>query len=497
MKTKKIFHSFAYARLQVFLSMIFGSVFAYGGNLPDSVIRHLCDSIGLPIVYVLTVDSVMPTYERVEAPAGCDGVGITNNEKVPGRMWIVQAGDTIYDSGEYLKDSAGMTIKVRGNTSAASTTPKKPYKIKLQRKDDFLFRGNDSVYADKEWVLLRCNLDYTFVGNMVNTYMNMPWTPASEFVFLFLNGDFRGVYLLSECVKRNKQCRIDISKTGFLFEFDAYWWNEDYYINSSIYKYNYTLKYPEAKDILPWQEEYLTNCISRVETAYRTSGAIDSVIDITSYARWLWIHDMLGNRDAGGSNMFLYKYDTLTTSKVTMACCWDFDGCFTTNLSRGWSNNHSIFWNQDFFSLPQLSFIGEYISMYDNLVVATYDSVIAKLEDMRSSEFMSQVDAAFVLENSETGRHDGLTYARLNAMITYLRNRKVLIADLMDQMKDTWGPIIEQNSPTGMVENKKSENVIVTNEYYDVLGRSHGGQRGGLVIWKDSANRWHKSIICR
>ena len=47
-----------------------------------------------------------------------------------------------------------MSIKVRGNTSAASANEQLPYKIKLVKKADLLMRGN-KVYKHKDWVLLR------------------------------------------------------------------------------------------------------------------------------------------------------------------------------------------------------------------------------------------------------------------------------------------------------------------------------------------------------
>ena len=104
---------------------------------------------GLPVLCIETVDGEEPTCERVYAPAGSWGSTI-NSEKVPGRMVMynrVNGGDSvIYDSGDYEKNVSGMTIRVRGTTSALGD--KKPYKIKLQKKFDLLMRGVDSVYKD-------------------------------------------------------------------------------------------------------------------------------------------------------------------------------------------------------------------------------------------------------------------------------------------------------------------------------------------------------------
>ena len=220
-----------------------------------------CRAAGLPILHIETVDSVMPTCEEIAAPEGCFGRGIINNEKVPGQLWIEIDGDTLYDSGAFVNKKSGITIKVRGNTSA--TAPgndgdKKPYKIKLQKKADLLLRGDDDTYADKDWVLLRSVLNETLAGNMTNRALHMPWTPAEEVVLLMLNGDFRGLYILTESIERNQTCRIDVSKEGFIYEYDAYWWNEDYSI-SSVFNpsMKYTFKYPDVEDLTDEQKEYL------------------------------------------------------------------------------------------------------------------------------------------------------------------------------------------------------------------------------------------------
>ena len=87
-------------------------------------------NIGLTCVTVTTVDGEEPTCEVVRSPEGCTGIGIRNATKVPGRIRLQKGDRILYDSGEYVGKESGMTIKIRGNTSAAAAG-KKPYKIKL------------------------------------------------------------------------------------------------------------------------------------------------------------------------------------------------------------------------------------------------------------------------------------------------------------------------------------------------------------------------------
>lgn len=105
-------------------------------------------------LYITTIDGEEPTFDIVYPPRGAAGVGIGNRTKVMGRMVMTTGTDTLYDSGEWAEGTSGMSIKVRGNTSAASAKEQLPYKIKLVKKADLLMRGS-KVYKHKDWVLLR------------------------------------------------------------------------------------------------------------------------------------------------------------------------------------------------------------------------------------------------------------------------------------------------------------------------------------------------------
>lgn len=125
----------------------------HASNRNNVSIGDLYDS-DIPVVVINTVNNEIPTFDEIACPSGCWGVGITNVTKVPGRMTIILRNDTIYDSGDYKDNESGMTIKVRGNTSAFKDEIRKPYKIKLQKKADLLCRG-DNKYKDKNWALLK------------------------------------------------------------------------------------------------------------------------------------------------------------------------------------------------------------------------------------------------------------------------------------------------------------------------------------------------------
>ena len=319
---------------------------------------------GLPVFYIETVNAEEPTCDYVSAPAGCMGYGIANATKVPSRLVIYRLIDevdsVIYDSGEYEKDKSGMTIKMRGNTSAYD--PKKPYKLKLQKKSDLLFRGMDDVYKDKEWLLLRDDYFTTIGGLKVNEMVGMTWTPQHHFVNVVMNGSYRGIYLLCEAVKRNPDCRLNVHKDlGFIFECDPYWWNESVYVSSNTHpSYNYTFKYPDPDDILPEQLDYMQDLVRRYEMSLSANNYPD-LIDVKSFAGWCLVHDIEGTKDSGGANRFYTKYDNSDTTKIAMPLAWDFD--MAERMTSQWSKCHTSHMTK-LFNNANRTFVGEFAAIW-------------------------------------------------------------------------------------------------------------------------------------
>lgn len=322
---------------QIILIILFFS--GYGiTNAQLSMDPEVIKTLGLPVIEITTENAEEPTCEPIEAPAGCDGISITNVTKVSGRLKITKDNNTIFDSGDYKKDVSGIKIKIRGNTSSAFEK-KKSFKINLEKKADLLFRS--ATYKDKDWILLNeggGEIIY-WLGFKLNQLFGMPWTPAHEYVNLIINGNYRGIYMLVESVKQNKNCRINVdNKTGYIIENDAYWWNELITFESMLGRH-YTFKYPKDDDVSEFQKTYIKTAINKMEVSI-IDGTYESTIDVKSFATWLLAHDIMNTRDAGGSNIYIAKYSNSPESKFFMPTLWDFGGCFLSN-TQSWSNIHT------------------------------------------------------------------------------------------------------------------------------------------------------------
>jgi hypothetical protein len=391
---------------------------------------------GLPVVEITTVNGELPTCEHISGKAwGISVTSITNATKVPGRLTIsTKKNGVIYDSGDYEQDMSGMTFKIRGNTSAL--VDKKPYKIKLQKKGDLLCRG-DKKYKNKNWLLIHDYKYRAILGFKVNELMGMQWTPAHEYVNVMINGKYQGLYLLLESVERDVDCRINVSKSGYLFEYDAYWWKEDlkengYYVKIPTYlsgKMYYTFKYPDTDDMTDDQKEYFIEMITAVEASVK-DGTYQDYIDISSFASWVLAHDILGTADGTGSNIFLTKYDNTKESKVMMANLWDFDSIL--QKTKEWSTSHKRFYFPHLFSKnPNNAFIKAYRNRWDDVSPIIFDELNSYLDAFAKSKEADALNTS-VGWDDELWKWESKTATVQDLMTLYkskFDNRKAWLAD--------------------------------------------------------------------
>lgn len=375
----------------------------------------------MPLLEITTIDGEMPTCDYVDHPEGAFGHSTTNATKVPGRLVMSLMGDTLYDSGEYCDGISGMTIKINGNTSAQGES--KPYKLKLQKKADLLQRG-DSIYYDKEWRLIKDDETLnTMLGLKVNEMLRLQWTPQFTWCNVFINGYNQGIYLLIETIKRNSKCRLDVDKTGYIIERDAYWWNEDVYFKSTYFndnRYGWTFKYPDSDDVTQEQIDYVQQYVNDVERAI-SDGTYPELIDVESFAAWLLAHDILGTWDCGGSNLYLTKYDNTPQSKLAMGCLWDFDsncGVGTNSWSRYRTANDFYF--TMLFSNSNEAFTRSYRTKWDQVKETLPQELTLYLKEFASSPTAYAIDISRIYRANYYKTYRRTIEQNVNAINEYM-----------------------------------------------------------------------------
>jgi len=281
------------------------------------------------------------------------------------QMTITTDGGAAVDSKD-KKDYRGCTIKIESDTAVwnyegrgkirgrGNSTwlwyPKKPYRIKLDEKAEIL--GLD---ANKDWVLLANYRDPT---HLMNTFvfemgqgLGMPYTNHTRFVEVTLNGDYKGLYQLTEQVEVAKG-RVDIGKKkGWLLSLDVddgpkeapeagdnFW--------SEVYRMPVCVKSPEAEDYATPEtlRDDARTALATLETAIQQHDydALAKLCDIPVMIDYLLIQEFVYNVEvAAPRSIFLYK-DKGDDAKWTFGPLWDFDAGFDFDWSQ-MTTGHKFF----------------------------------------------------------------------------------------------------------------------------------------------------------
>ena len=141
---------------------------------------------------------------------------------------------------------------------------------------------------------------------------------------LYLNGEYQGLYILTDQVKTGKD-RVNVEDDGFLIEEDKYYNKEPLWF-STTQGFNFSFKYPDAGDgaIVSGDDNYsfITNFFSDLETALLDIAinptAVSSILEYNSFAKWYLIQELIGNWEPNRFYVLESK-----SSKLKIFPAWD------------------------------------------------------------------------------------------------------------------------------------------------------------------------------
>ena len=218
------------------------------------------DSSGGRIAYVKPAESGEPKPIRILKSANVNTVFLTSADPVSqGRAFIEASSDhSAQTTGQMLMADAmgkvvydGALTQIKGRGNATWTADKKPYQIKLDKKTALL--GGDKSNKAKTWVLLANAYDETaglrnYVALRTALAMGLTNSPECDFVDLYYDGEYRGLYLLCEKVQINTG-RIEIDEIENVSDNDVDLENRQTW--QGINKYGYQFRYVEGSILDP------------------------------------------------------------------------------------------------------------------------------------------------------------------------------------------------------------------------------------------------------
>lgn len=288
---------------------------------------------------VIDADSTVSDYRVALFPdAGIPVFWIETEQQQP----IVSKDDYLdatlkVDPGaDYEQENRLIHTEIRGRGNSTWGMPKKPYRMKFHEKEPIL-----GFEPTKNWVLLANYADKTLLRNYVAFEMGRQlidgFTPRTRFVEVYLNGQYEGVYHLTDQI-RVEEDRVNIDELdgdeidseiitgGYLLEIDERL-DEDRWFYSEVLGLPFTFKSPE--DPNGEQFDYITNYIGQLEVILddpqigSRSAEYEALIDVASFVDFYIISEVAKNNDTGGG-ISVYTYKP-RNGKLAMGPLWDFD----------------------------------------------------------------------------------------------------------------------------------------------------------------------------
>ncbi len=248
-------------------------------------------------------------------------------------------------------------IKIRGQIS--KSFPKQSYSIttysKKNKKQNISLLG---MPKEHDWVLYGPFVDYSLIRNVLvyKLYEEMGYySPKTKFCELVINNDYRGIYILTENIKKSKN-RINISKPqlenndtikSFIIKLDKgenIVWKSPYnaQIDTGTGKW-FSYVYPSPKKMSEIQKKSIEQFVTNFETSLLNNTNWKEYIDINSFVDFLIINELTKNIDAYRLSTYLYKDEN---SKLKIGPVWDFNFSLgLTNHNDGYKTDGLIFEN--------------------------------------------------------------------------------------------------------------------------------------------------------
>jgi hypothetical protein len=278
------------------------------------------------------------------------GQQIVDNPRINCRMSIIHNGDGNLNCVNDLPNAydGGISIEYRGSTSQGF--PKKPYGFSTIDQN-----GADSNVSllgfpkEHDWIFLAPYTDKTFMRDVLvyDFARALNWYASrAQFVELFVNGNYMGVYALLEKIKWDDN-RVDVKKLtpqmnsgdeltgGYIYKIDKTTGNSGPGFNTAIMDVEIQYQRPKWNTITTAQKNYLQTFCNAFEGALFSSNFSDpnsgyrKYANIYSFVDFFLLNELSNNIDGYRLSTFMHKDRDSRCGRFTMGPLWDY------NLSLG------------------------------------------------------------------------------------------------------------------------------------------------------------------
>ncbi len=312
---------------------------------------------------------------------------IYNEPRVQAHMGIIDNGSGLTNSitDSYNGYDNFISIETRGESSQMFEKKNYGFETQLENGDN----NNVELLGipeENDWILHGPYSDKSLLRNVVAYHMGEAtgrYTPRTRLCEVFINEDYRGVYVLTEKIKRDEN-RLDIANLkpddiegdeltgGYLFQIDRDNFdleNDGWYStnpNNNFYAYDD----PDHDELVQVQKDYLKNFFINYESMMNASTFMENYeeyVNVDSWIDYFLITEIGKHIDAYKFSFYMYKTKNSNGGKLNFGPLWDFNlafGNFDFGCSPdppGWSYEfegtcHEAipFWVKKLINIPQV-----------------------------------------------------------------------------------------------------------------------------------------------
>ncbi|MCL1884753.1 MAG: CotH kinase family protein [Defluviitaleaceae bacterium] len=297
-------------------------------------------------------------------------------------------------------------IRGRGNSTWWNGEDKRPLRFRFGEARSMF----GSEYEARDWILLANHFDGSLLRNYAALYLSremgrMHAVQTFQNVHLYVNGDYMGVYLLTDerdVARLEIEFDEDPAISGFFIELDhrapdSGVENETFVMVNDL---PYDIRFPGSSRLSDDHVEYLKGFLARVCLAIRTHDfdEVSRLIDIDSFVDYYLVQELFKNSDGPLSN-FMYIDGVGNERRLFMGPAWDFD------ISAGVNSRLPLGRHDD-----QVIIMGMFSLWYRNLLkIPEFNSAVVtrwnEIYDAQIPQMMERIEHLAVNYRAEFERN--------------------------------------------------------------------------------------------